>query len=69
MVNRKRKDGEPRSGGLIPLIDQAVTGYSTGTFDIKISDRYNEDLKVFKESYPFVENYEVKKNLAVLIVQ
>jgi len=69
MVNRKRKDGETRSGGILPLIDQAATGFSGGTFDIKISDRYNEDQKVFKESYSFIENYEVKKYIAVLITQ
>lgn len=69
MVNRKRKDGEPRSGGIFPLIDQAATGFSGGTFDIIISDSYNKDIKVFKENYPFIQNYEVKKNIAVLIAK
>jgi len=67
MINRGKKSGEPRSGGIFPLIDQAVTGFSGGTFDIVISDRYNEDIKVFKESYPFIKSHEIKKDIAVLI--
>lgn len=66
MVNRKKMDGETRSGGIFPLIDQAVTGFSGGTFDIVISDRSDEDIKKFKESYPFIENHEIKKDIAVL---
>jgi len=65
MVNRKRKKGEKRSGSLIPLIDQAVTGFSTGTFDIKISDNYDEDIKIFKEKFPLINGYAINKYIAV----
>jgi len=33
----------------------------------RITDRYSEDTKIFKENYPLLENYEIKKNIAVLI--
>jgi len=65
MVNRKRKKGEKRSGTLFPLIDQAATGFSTGTFDVSISDNYDEDIKIFKEKYPLMNNYTINKNIAV----
>lgn len=64
MINRKRKGGEMWSGNLIPLLDQAVTGFSGGTFDITVSDNYLEDIKLFKEHYPLINNYEIKHNLA-----
>lgn len=66
MVNRERKDGEPRSGSIFPLIDQSVTGFSVGTFDITISDRYLDDVKLFKAKYPAIDGYEVKKNIAII---
>lgn len=65
MVNRKRKDGEIWSGNLIPLLDQAVTGFSGGTFDVTVSDNYEEDLKRFKKEYPALDAYEIKRNIAV----
>jgi hypothetical protein len=61
-VVRKRKDAnELRAGGVIPLIDQAATGFSTGTFDIKIFDNYEEDLNIFKQKYPALQNYTIEK--------
>ncbi|MFY9330046.1 MAG: hypothetical protein WAO76_18815, partial [Georgfuchsia sp.] len=38
-VLRPREDNEYRAGGVIPLIDQAVTGMSSGTFDIQLEDK------------------------------
>jgi hypothetical protein len=32
----ERKDGELRAGPVIPLIDQAATGFSGGTWDISV---------------------------------
>jgi hypothetical protein len=61
MVNRERKEGERRSGGLLPLIDQAVTGYSQGTFDVTISDRNETDLPLFKQAYPALQDRTIEK--------
>ncbi len=63
MVNRKRKDGEIWSGDLLPLLDQAVTGFSGGTFDVTIVDNYEKDLKIFKNTYPFINEYEIKSSV------
>ena len=66
MVNRERNDGETRSGGVFPLMDQEVTGFHRGTFYIEISDKYDDDVKLFKGTYPCIENMEVSKHIAVL---
>jgi hypothetical protein len=63
MVNRQRKDGEERSGGVIPLIDQAVSGFSGGTFDLTISDRSETDIPEFIEAYPKLSGIEIVKGI------
>ena len=63
MVNRKRKEGEKRSGSVLPLIDQAAYGYGDGTFDITITDRSEEDIPLFEQTYPHVKHYIITKGL------
>ena len=61
-VNRKRiSDDELRAGSIIPLIDQAVSGFSGGTWHIKIFDNYENDIAAFKQKYPLINNYTVEK--------
>lgn len=45
---------EPPAGPPIPLIDQAVAGFSTGTYDLKILDKYDTDVAIFRENFPFI---------------
>lgn len=63
MVNRERKEGEPRSGGIFPLIDQATCGFSGGTFDVSISDRSEADLADFILAYPALKDVQIQKAL------
>lgn len=65
-VNRKRVGNEPRAGSVIPLIDQGVSGFSGGTWDIKIYDNYEEDIAAFKQNYPLIGNYSVEKKVLSL---
>ena len=58
---RKKEDGEKAAGGPFPLIDQAVAGFSTGTFDIEVLDNYNEDIQLFKSQYPILQGREIEK--------
>ena len=60
-VIRERKDNEFRAGALIPLIDQAVSGASSGTFDIEIVDAFDDDLKRFITAYPSLKSAVVTK--------
>ena len=57
----KRKEGEPRAGILIPLIDQSVTGFSTGTFVVDITDNFDEDIKLILQKYPYLKDQEITK--------
>ncbi|MEO6688239.1 MAG: hypothetical protein ABIS07_01290, partial [Dokdonella sp.] len=49
---RPRQEGEFRAGPMIPLIDQAATGMSTGTFDVVVSDSSVEDISRFRTMFP-----------------
>lgn len=60
-VRRERKGDEPRAGPVLPLIDQSVTGFSGGTFDVKILDGYDHDLKLMRDEYPALKNVTVEK--------
>ena len=60
---RERKEGELRSGPVIPLIDQAVTGFATSTFDVVISDAWEEDVKSYSTLFPALAQAEIAKNI------
>lgn len=61
LTNRERKEGEEQSGAVIPLIDQAVCGFSSGTFDVLITDRSETDLPDFRRAYPQLNGVEITK--------
>lgn len=63
MTNRKRAKGERRSGLVVPLVDQAVSGFAGGTFDISVSDRYDLDVADFVKAYPALLNFEIKNRV------
>jgi len=56
---RERNEDEFRAGPLIPIIDQAITGYYTSTFDVLISDAWIEDEKSFISIFPALEQAEI----------
>lgn len=58
---REREEEEFKAGPSIPLIDQAVVGGSTGTFDIEISDRWQADEEEFRSRFPALADVEVQK--------
>lgn len=58
---RERKDDEFKAGGSIPLIDQAIAGASTGTFDVSISDRWEKDEPKFREKFSALKGVTIEK--------
>ena len=56
---RPRKEGEFRAGLVIPLIDQSVTGMSTGTWDVTVEDMLQKDLALFRANYPALGNVSI----------
>jgi len=62
IVMRERKnDSEKRAGPVIPLIDQAVVGASSGTYDVVVEDNFDEDMKLFISEYPALQKAKVEK--------
>jgi hypothetical protein len=43
-----------RSGGI---------GFSSGTFDVVVEDRFDEDMKLFVSEYPALQNVKVEKTI------
>ena len=62
-VIRERKENERRAGPILPLIDQAVTGMSSGSFDVIIEDRFASDVERYRKTYPAIRNASVQKAL------
>ncbi len=61
MVNRERKPGEKRAGSIFLLIDQSITGFSGGTFDVKVSDQSETDIPAFRSAYPSLTGLNIEK--------
>lgn len=56
-----REEGQPRAGSVIPLIDQSVTGFSTGTFVVDVSDNYDEDIDLIIKKFPYLASKKITK--------
>ncbi len=61
VIRERKNDGELRAGPVVPLLDQAVTGFAGGTFDINVYDNYDKDIALFKQIYPLLNKYTVEK--------
>jgi hypothetical protein len=57
---RERKGDEFKAGPSVPLLDQAVTGASGGTFDIEISDQWEKDQPKFLAKFPMLSGVKVQ---------
>lgn len=60
---RERQGNELRAGPSIPLIDQAVSGASGGSFDIEITDELAADESKFRARFPALAGVPIKKAL------
>jgi hypothetical protein len=58
---RERVGDEFRAGPVIPLLDQALAGASGGTFDVVISDRYDRDLALFRQTFAALGSQPVSR--------
>lgn len=58
---RERKDSEFKAGASIPLLDQAVAGASTGTFDVEVTDEFATDEAVFRARFPALTGVNIQK--------
>jgi hypothetical protein len=65
MTSRQRKDGEPRSGDVTPLIDQGISGWANGTMDISITDESATDIPKFQAKYPCLQGITIQKAIMI----
>lgn len=61
IIRERKNDDEPRAGGVIPLLDQALAGFSGGTFDVVTKDNFEEDIKAYIAEYPALRKIKVEK--------
>lgn len=61
VIKARESDDQPRAGSLVPLIDQAVAGFSNGTFEVDITDHYDEDVAELRSRYPYLVNRTITK--------
>ncbi len=53
LVNKEKKNADDQAtGSAIPLLDQAVAGFSGGTLQVALLDRYAQDMVTLKRDYP-----------------
>jgi hypothetical protein len=70
ILRERNSDTEKRAGrellNIGPIIsielkDKSRTGFSTGTFDVIVEDKFDEDMKLFISEYPVLRKVKVEK--------
>jgi hypothetical protein len=61
IITSKDNDNEPSAGPSIPLITQALAGFSTGKFVVVVADQYDDDVSEFRKQYPYLSGKEIIK--------
>ena len=62
-LREKKSDTEISAGGSVPYIDQYIPGFSSGTFDVEVEDKFDEDMKSFISEYPALQKVKVEKSI------
>jgi hypothetical protein len=44
---------------MFPLIDASIIGFTTGTFDIVVNARFDENMKTYISEYPVLVSVQV----------
>jgi len=63
VLREKKSDAEISAGGNVPYIDQSIAGFSSGTFDVVVEDKFDEDMKSFISEYPVLQKVKVEKSI------
>ncbi len=73
IVLRERKNESEKKAGRdqinlgpawsLELTKKSVVGFSTGTFDISVEDKFDEDISLFIQEYPVLQKAKVEKNI------
>lgn len=60
---RTRDAGEFRAGSLIQPLDQQVIGYADATFEVTISDAFEEDMALMRRYFPALTGATVERRV------
>jgi hypothetical protein len=62
---REREKNEPRVSHLflIPDIDNVRAGFHSGTFEVAVRDKFEEEMVWYKETYSALQNVEIYKQI------
>jgi ketosteroid isomerase-like protein len=63
VLREKKNNAEISAGSAIPFIDQYLAGFSSGTFDVVVEDKFDEDMKSFISEYPALQKVKVEKSI------
>ena len=63
VLREKKNNAEISAGSAIPFIDQYLAGFSSGTFDIVVEDKFDEDMKSFISEYPALQKVKIEKSI------
>jgi hypothetical protein len=72
LLRERKTDTEKVAGrelvNIIPMVrielkNTSRVGFATGTYDISVEDKYDEDMKSFISEYPALQNIKVEKNI------
>jgi hypothetical protein len=56
---RERVGNEFRAGPVVPLIDQAITGMSGGTWEVSVDNAADKDIGLFRAAYPVLQGVTI----------
>lgn len=63
VLREKKNNAEISAGGATPFLDQYIAGFSSGTFDVVVEDKFDEDMESFISEYPALQKVKVEKSI------
>jgi len=63
ILREKKSNAEIKAGGDTIFLDQYIAGFPSGTFDVVVEDKFDEDMKSFISEYPVLQKVKVEKSI------
>lgn len=63
IVKKRNSETELRAGPMFPLIDQAVAGFSNGTWAVSVEDDYEKDIQALQAEFPVLRGCKIEKSV------
>lgn len=71
VLRKKNNENEKTAGrevinfavASVELKDKSIVGFSAGTIDVFVKDKFDEDMKLFASEYPGLKNARIDKTI------